>query len=484
MMKKALVFGLVGLLSMLACSSSDTPALPVVQPVVSADVVSVGTITGFGSVIANGTEFNTDGATVMMDGQPGNLSDLRVGMVASIRATVNASTGVATAMEIRFMDDAEGPITSINALRNSFVVLGRTVLLDELTVLDDATVEDLMPGNVVQVSGLWRSQQRIQATHIERKAHAFVAGMTMQVKGEISGLDIGAQRFNIGSQSCDYSMAALDLGGADLADGMYVQVASTLPPVNGDMVLDRIQARDRDRDRDQLCDADCDFEIEGYVTAFVSATEFEVDGQPVTTSPSTTYINGTADTLALDIRLAVDGTLDESGVLSADRIVFRLPSFVEIDADVESIDAANSALTLLGIAVATNDATLFRDQSTVGVWDFGFDDLAIGDRTEVRGYLDDTAVTATRVERELATENVTLKAPVESFVRPSVTLLGVLVTSDQDTVFQNEARQIIDADTFFALLSDAQLVRAEGIYDGSSILASKLFLRVCENNCL
>ena len=46
-------------------------------------------------------------------------------------------------------------------------------------------------------------------------------------------------------------------------------------------------------------------------------------------------MNGTADTLALDVKLAVDGTMNEAGVLVADRIVFRLPSLVEIEADIE-----------------------------------------------------------------------------------------------------------------------------------------------------
>ena len=70
------------------------------------------------------------------------------------------------------------------------------------------------------------------------------------------------------------------LGGAELANGLFVEGTSMTPMVGGDMILDRIRAHDRDRDRDRMCDADCDFEVEGYVTAFTSATEFEIDGQP------------------------------------------------------------------------------------------------------------------------------------------------------------------------------------------------------------
>lgn len=484
-MSKRLILAFISAIAIVGCSSSDNNTAPVVvTPPATSDVVTVGTISGFGSVISNGIEFNTDSVSVMLDGQPGNLSDLRIGMMVSIRGTVNDETGAAAASAIHFSDDVEGPITSINTANNTLVVLGRTVLFDELTVFDNGLFNNLAAGNMVQVSGQWRSQERIQATHIERKANAYAAGMEMEVKGEISGLNIGTQHFNIGTQPCDYSAAMLELGGADLENGLYVEVSSTSPILNGDLLLDRIQARDHDRDRDQLCDSGCDFDLDGYVTMFVSTTEFEVDDSPVSTTAATVYVNGTADTLALDVRLAVIGTLDDAGVLIADRIVFHLPSLIEVEADIEAIDTTNATISVLGIVVTTNESTLFRDHGSVAVREFGLDDLAIGDRIELRAYLDGNTVIATRLERDDADDGVTLKALVELIARPSVTLLGVTVTSDQDTVFQNVAQEVIDADEFFVLVDIDSLVKAEGTYDGTSILASKLLLRECQDNCM
>ena len=484
-MNKRSVLALISTLLIVGCSGSDTGIAPViVTPGTSSDLVTVGAISGFGSVISNGTEFNTDSAAVMMDGQPGNLADLRIGMMVSIRATVNDETGAALASAIHFSDDVEGPITSINMVNSTLVVLGRTIFFDELTVFDNALSNNLAAGNMVQVSGQWRSQEQIQATHVERKANAYAAGMEMEVKGEISGLNVAAQSFNIGSQSCDYSAASLELGGADLANGLYVEVSSTSPISNGDLILDRIQARDHDRDRDQLCDSGCDFDLDGYVTLFVSPTEFEVDDSPVSTTAATTYVHGTADTLALDVRLAVSGTLDDAGVLIADRIVFHLPSLIEIEADVEAIDTGNATVTVLGVAVTTDESTMFRDDGSAVVREFGLDDLAVGDRIEVHAYLDGSTVVATKLERDEADDGVTLKAPVKAVARPSVTMLGVTVTSDPDTVFQNTAMEIIDADEFFSIVMTDSLVRAEGSYDGTLILADQLFLRLCESNCL
>jgi hypothetical protein len=484
-MKTSRIFTGLVLMVAAACGDSDPNRVPTPLPVVTPDdVVVIGPITGFGSVITNGVQFDTASATVMMDGEPGIVSDLRVGMVVAIRGTIGTTTDAARASEIAFIDDAEGPVSSIDRAAGSFILLGRTILVDELTVFEDVTFETLAAGNVVQVSGLLRSQERVQATHVHRIADAYAAGMTMEVKGVISGLDIGNQRFNIGTQSCDYSAAVLELDGADLADGMYVEVSSTTPIAGGDMLLNRIRARDRDRDRYRLCAADCDFELVGYVTSFVSATEFDVDGHPVTTTSSTVYVNGTVDSLALDVKLAVDGTLDAAGVLVAEQVVFRLPSLVEIKADVENLLAGYGLVRLLGIDVQTNEFTLFRDQTTAGPREFGFDDLAIGDRLEIRAVLDAGSVIAARLERDSADDEVTLKALVESVEQPSIILLGVTVTSDENTVFQNAAHVVIDADTFFALVDLGSLVRTEGVYDGTSILASKMFLRDCVNSCL
>ena len=483
-MRRFLIFGVLGTLALGGCggSSSDGGFAPPTQE--TEDVVTVGPITGFGSIHLNGHEFDTSFATILMDDRPARMEDLRVGMMVSVRATLTISNQAMEANQIRFVDDAEGPVTALNRETNTFVVLGRTILFDEFTVFDDVTPDTLANGNVVQVSGQWRNENRVQATYIERKANAYQAGMRMEVKGEVSNLNLAAQHFNIGNQVCDYSNAVMELGGEQLANGMYVEVESNNDMQGGDMLLDRVRLRDRDQDRDHVCDSDCDFEVEGYITAFTSALEFEVDGRPVTTTDSTVYVNGTVDTLALDVKVAIDGTLDADDVLIADRIVFRLPSAVEIEADIESIDSENTAITLLGIPVTTDDFTMFRDESAAETPEFGFDDLALGDRTEIRAYIDAGTVVATRLEREDPDDDVTLKAPVDAIERPAVTLLGVMVFSDENTVFQNAAKEVIDADTFFSLVTAGSLVKAEGTYDGTSILASELYLRECEASCL
>ena len=127
---------------------------------------------------------------------------------------------------------------------------------------------------------------------------------------------------------------------------------------------------------------------------------------------------------------------------------------------------------------------MFRDHTTSGQPVFGFGDLNVGDRVEIRAVLDGDTVIATRLERDEPNDVATLKALVETIERPSITMLGVTVTSTQDTIFQNVAHIEIDADEFFALVEPGSIVRSEGTYEGDSITASKMFLRECLNNCL
>ncbi|MBI4293187.1 MAG: hypothetical protein HY661_17065, partial [Betaproteobacteria bacterium] len=59
--------------------------------------ISQGVITAFGSVFVNGIEFSTGGATVKIDDNPGLESDLKIGMVVTVRGTADdaARTGSA-----------------------------------------------------------------------------------------------------------------------------------------------------------------------------------------------------------------------------------------------------------------------------------------------------------------------------------------------------------------------------------------------------
>jgi hypothetical protein len=463
-------------------NSSVSPQPPPEEDL--ADVVTFGTITGFGSVYANGQVFDCDAATVTMNDRPGQVSDLRVGHVVSIVATVRSRHQVAMARQISCLDEAEGPIAALDPVTNSFVVLGRKVYFDEMTVFEGVGYDELANGNVVRVIGLERHQDRIQATHIERLAHAWAAGIRMEVKGEIQDLDPGLMRFRIGSQWCDYSNAMLELGGKDLGAVLYVHVSGASHTPGGDLALDQVRARDRDRDRDHLCRNACAYVIDGFITDYVSPFEFVVDGTTITVTDTTTYVNGTVDSLGIDVRVSVSGDVIDNGVFVADKVVFKLPSNIQIEASVEAVNVERTSVALLGIDVLVNDSTMFRDEGEVPVYEFGLDDLAIGDRVRIRAYLNGDTVVAARLDRVDAEAVVILKAPVEAVERPGLTLLGVPVTAHAGTVFQSADKTTIDAVEFFDLVEVGTLVKAIGTDNGATLMADKVLIRNCEHSCL
>lgn len=58
--------------------------------------ISFGPITGFGSIFVNGVEFQTSGATIIIDGSPASEGDLKKGMVVTVQGTIDGDTGIAT----------------------------------------------------------------------------------------------------------------------------------------------------------------------------------------------------------------------------------------------------------------------------------------------------------------------------------------------------------------------------------------------------
>jgi hypothetical protein len=83
-------------------------------PTPVATVVSKGTITGFGSVIVNGVHYDSNGADITIDDNPGLESDLAVGDVVVVKGTLSSSGTSGSADSIDFDDAVEGPVSAID----------------------------------------------------------------------------------------------------------------------------------------------------------------------------------------------------------------------------------------------------------------------------------------------------------------------------------------------------------------------------------
>ena len=427
-----------------------------------------GPINGFGSVIVNGVRYSTTGATVTIDDQPGTESDLRVGQVVRVEGTVNADGITGTARKVNFNDDVEGPVQSIDLAASRFVVLGQTVRVGSGTSFDDAIVprslEGLQVGMRVEVSGLVGADGVIAATRVERKP----ASTTVEVKGTAESVDTAARRLRINQLQVDYSAASLSgFGTGQPQNGDLVEAYGTVSGA-GILVASRLEKRSASLSGTVNDDAD----LEGLVTRFVSAADFDVAGQRVTTTAATRYEGGSAANLALDANIEVEGDFDASGRVVATEIEFRRESDVELSGQVESVNAAGSTLVVLGTTVRTTSLTRFEDQSAANVERFSLADLRVGDYVEVRAYRDASGLVATLLERDDLEQGVELQGPATDVAQPNLRVGGIAVTTGPATEYRDNNGVSISAAAFFAAAPGRE-VKVRGALVNNVVLAER-----------
>ncbi len=290
--------------------------------------VAYGEITGFGSVIVNGIKFDMSRASVMLDDSPGDETELRIGMMVRVEGKIDDNDRTkGQAHRIRYMDDLEGPISAIDIGNNTFVALGQTVAVNGRTRFEHvAGLAQLEVGNIVEVSGMVDANGIIQATFVELKKRHFVPGENdVEVKGTISNLNTVAKTFELRGLTVDYSNARLeDAPNGQLANGMFVEVESRQGIVDGKLIASKVEVESEpwgfwDDDMNEGKHVD----IEGIVTKFTSSSDFEINGQPVKTTPQTKFEDGSPSRIALHVRLEVEGILDANNVLVASEVEFE-----------------------------------------------------------------------------------------------------------------------------------------------------------------
>ncbi len=297
--------------------------------------ISVGKITAAGgtSVDVNGVAFDITVATVTMDGMPGLQNDLKVGMIVKIDGTFyqDGSTGVAASIE--FKDNLEGTVDSVDPASNAIIVLGQTVNLSGTTHFDDdftdtngdglIDVDDIIVGNVVEVSGLVDADGIIHASYISLKSDMFGSdGAGIELKGTIT-YDQNTGTFAIRSLTIDFSSAGLEDIAVNAANnGLYVEVKSTSAPVNNVFIASSIEIEDEGHEADE----GDRIEIEGYVTDVTGIApdiSFVVKGHIVQVNTDTIFENGSVDNIKPNTKVEVKGTVDAYGVLVADKIEIK-----------------------------------------------------------------------------------------------------------------------------------------------------------------
>lgn len=275
-----------------------------------ADGGGIGSVDGFGSIIVNGTRFDTAGARMLLD----DALSLRLGMTVRVAGTLSADLASGTATLVLSAAELRGSVADLDIGAGSFSVLSVPVATDPSTVYAGGlrSLADVRAGDAVQVHGLPGIGAQLRATRIERLA----TDPSPVLSGPLHGLDKAQRTFSIGGQRVRY--AAAELRGvwpaAGLADGQAVRVRarSAGDPLEATSVelWYPVPASSGER-----------FSLGGVITRASGLADLQVDGVPVDASAAHVS-GGPAREVVPGARVEVAGTL-RAGVLVASRLKLR-----------------------------------------------------------------------------------------------------------------------------------------------------------------
>jgi len=418
--------------------------------------VSEGPITGFGSIFVNGIKWEIDDSEVDFDGAPGTEGDLRIGMVVRVEGEIDSEAGTGQASRVRFDDELEGPITSIDEVGDvgaedltlELLILGQRVWVeaggtrfdDDDDGSPDCGLATIAVGDVVEVSGLRDGDGVIRATYLECEGILSLGNTEVELAGTVSGFSEGdGTTFMIGDVTITFDptggMTTLeDLPPGGVADGLFVEVEGKITATN-EVFANEIEQED------EFDDDDLDeFSITGFVSDFVGLSDFKVAGRRVDASGAV-FENGNALLLEDGVRVEVEGDLvdiDGESVLIADEVEFE-DREIEISAAIADAgdivpapsETDDDRFFLLGIEILVVPSTIMRDELLPP---FGFDDIAAGDYLEVKGVSNGSgAVIASEVRRD-EVDDIELEGPVDEFDASTgtLTILGVTVATQTE----------------------------------------------------
>jgi hypothetical protein len=347
-------------------------------------VISRGSISAFGSVVVNGTEFDTNNAAITINGVEIGTGDeavrenLDIGRVVTVEGIRTEESNTAVADRVTYSNNVKGPVESISdidAISREILVLGQMVIVNAATYFNGTTFDTIAPDDVVEVSGLFDDTGTVWATFIGKTGRV-VPGLEVEVTGYIVNLEPAFQSFEINGLTVDYSLADTSaLPDGMPAEGLFVEVQGTLDAIGEEMAALAIQPGD-----ELGAVGASEIEVTGFVTNFVSPSEFTVGNQPVLTGSDTLFVDGTQANVALGVKLEAEGTLVD-GIILAAEIEFWGPDQIEVEGFVTDVGSP-SEFTVGSQLVQTDSNTVF-DGGTP-------EDIVLGVTLEVKGVPADT----------------------------------------------------------------------------------------------
>jgi len=365
-------------------------------------IVSRGSIEELGSIVVNGTEFETTNAVVVVNGVVVGTGDVVVqtylseGKVVTVHAAPTEEDEYALAERVEYRSDVEGPVSLVDASDPDYLVLtvmGQMVVVNYLTQLENIDLQNILSGMVVEVSGFYDDQGTVWATFLEDKG-LYQENTLYEVKGFIKNLDPQQELFQLNGLNVSYALADTSgLPGGVPDNTMLVEAIGTVDDNFTTMTADIVDLED-----DLETDNAEEVEIIGFVTDKTSADMFAVGSQVVVVEEGAEFVDGEQVDIAPGKKLEAEGTL-VNGILRAWEIEFWEPDQFEIEGPVTHIESINLITGEAEFTVDDDQVVVTTDQTA---WeDGGLADIDLGVNLEIKGRMQDDAMEADKVSFEL-----------------------------------------------------------------------------------
>jgi hypothetical protein len=333
-----------------------------------------------------------DDTRVTMNGQAAELADLRRGDRAIARGTARYEKGELVAESMHF-DSIEayqlvvGPVDSVDVSRGSLVVLGQRVIATSGTAVESTTgdvsvlnggLAKVEPGGSVAISGFLTASGEIVASRIARNT----SNDGVLLRGFVTAVDSDKSTFSVGNVSVGYGQAVLeDFPAGHPAIGNQVLIRADFAPGNTPLQPRTVRFLPPTLGGP----TNAGVFLEGLITRYVSAADFDVNGVGVRIDCSDCRNPGALP--RLNGRLWLEGALDAKGIVRIQNWNGYGGPVLFMGALITAIDAETGTVTLYGnFQMQPSPITRFRDGVTIiAVDELHSGDLHVGDVLDVLG---------------------------------------------------------------------------------------------------
>ncbi len=398
--------------SMTAGCNSGDGNFQVASGGISGTGISVGPITGFGSVYVDGLKYDTTGTEFYRNGEfiTQGQDAFSLGEVISLTGEIDSVTGERVATRIDFESAVIGTISSREeAGEVKYSVLGYDLEVDPLTLIYGAdTLSHIPDGAVLDVSGaaandrLLASTIRVQDTLVTSpNTNGGVAEevVATQFNGEVEQLDTANNTFNIRDVKISYAQSTFEnVTALTLKNGDYVRVTSLSSINSSEIIASKVELRDRT----EGYEVGQSLGLQGLIEDVASAEYFTLDGIQMRLLDDTTFIYGSRTDIAADSLVKVDGTMNADRVLELKEVtVLRTPNstYSQLEGVISGLDYEEQTLTMFGVTFKVDDAVMLLGRSGVDYQTLSFENLLVGDVLRVVALYDNGVIIPLRIDR-------------------------------------------------------------------------------------